>query len=243
MVINGDALIEIRKLPDESVGMVFTDPPYGIPIGMPLDAGKVNLSAPPGLSNKRNWVIGDDVADDVFSVFVREAVRVLLPGACICCCVGGGGGPDPLFAKWALMLDRTKGLQFKHAVVWDKGGMGLGWHYRRTYEFVFVAQKAGKCRWFDTSHKVNNVIRHIAPVRVKGKHPTEKPVALAEYFIGPHSQEGDLVLDPFCGTGSTGVAAAKMDRKFMGVELDAKYCRVAQQRIAAVQTNRKLDFK
>jgi site-specific DNA-methyltransferase (adenine-specific) len=68
-----------------------------------------------------------------------------------------------------------------------------------------------------------------------GKHPTQKPIALMEYFIKTYSNEGDLILDPFLGSGTTGIAAKNLDRKFIGIELDPEYFAIAQERIANAQ--------
>ena len=64
-----------------------------------------------------------------------------------------------------------------------------------------------------------------------GKHPTQKPIALMEHFIQLLSNEGDVVLDPFMGSGCTGVAAIRNHRNFIGVELDPEYYAIAQKRI------------
>ena len=81
-------------------------------------------------------------ANELFRAVLPEFVRLLKPGGCCCCCCGGGG-PDPQFARWSLWMDGTPGLKFKQMVVWDKGPMGMGWHYRRSYETVLVAQRKG----------------------------------------------------------------------------------------------------
>ena len=122
-------------------------------------------------------------------------------------------------------------------VVWDKGKMGMGWHYRRSYETVLVAQKGkGKTRWFDTSHRIENIIRpgdygirKIIPGR--RDHPTPKPVALAAHFIKLHTKRGDTVLDPFMGGGSTALACAELGRKFIGIELAKRWCKLAVRRL------------
>ena len=132
-------------------------------------------------------------------------------------------------------------LEFKQMVVWDKGPMGMGWHYRRSYETVLVGQKrGGKCRWFDNSHKIENIIRpgdygikKIIPRR--DQHPTQKPVALGAHFISLHTQPGDTVLDPFMGSGTTGVACVQTGRNFIGIEIEPKYFEIAQARISAAQ--------
>ena len=119
-------------------------------------------------------------------------------------------------------------------VVWDKGPMGLGWRYRRSYEVVLVSARRGEpMRWFDTSNRIENVLRHVkkAP-RNENTHPAEKPVALAAHFIGLHTAPGETVLDPFCGCGSTGVAALRAGRGFVGVEIHPPYVREAERRLA-----------
>lgn len=128
-------------------------------------------------------------------------------------------------------------LDFKQMVVWDKGPMGMGWHYRRSYETVLVGMKRGAaCAWFDESNAVENIIRPntngIAKIIPQADdHPTPKPWQLAAHFVALHTRENETVLDPFAGYGWVGVACAKMGRKFIGIELDESYCKRAKQRI------------
>ena len=167
-------------------------------------------------------------AEGLFKMLMEQAPRLLKEEGCCCCC---GGGPDPQFARWSLWMDEV--FQFKQMVVWDKGPMGMGWHYRRPYETVLVAQKQGApCQWYDTSRQVENIVRHIRKIIPrKDQHPTEKPVALAAHFIALHTQPGDLLLDPFCGAGSTLIAAKKMGRNYIGIELDPKWYAHATTRL------------
>jgi DNA modification methylase len=115
--------------------------------------------------------------------------------------------------------------------------MGMGWHYRRSYETVLVAQKrGGACKWYDKSKRIENIIRPGAfgikkLIPSAEDHPTQKPVALAQFFIKLHTQPGDIVLDPFFGSGSTGVAAKKLSRHFIGIELSAEYVKMASDRL------------
>ena len=107
--------------------------------------------------------------------------------------------------------------------------MGMGWHYRRSYETVLVAMKpGGPCKWYDETGRVENIIRpgyhgirKIIPR--SDEHPTPKPIELASHFIQLHTQPGDVVLDPFAGGGTTGVAAAALGRKFIGIEICLLY--------------------
>ena len=221
------------------VDFVFTDPPYGHnnnngdlihrwerALGQPRDGG----SDPRPISND-----GPKETAALIEFLFAELPRLLKPGCCCCCC--GGGGPDPQFARWALELDRH--LDFKQMVVWDKGPMGMGWHYRRSYETVLVAQKPGAaCQWYDETDAIENVIRpgylgirKIIPQSTD--HPTPKPPELARHFIRLHTAPGGVVLDPFMGGGSTGVAAVKEGRSFIGCEIDPQWFDLSCKRIEA----------
>lgn len=125
-------------------------------------------------------------------------------------------------------MDR-EGLQFFHSVIWDKVNPGLGWRYRRQHEMVMVSHRiGGKLLWADNNRAARNVFS-LMPPRNR-EHPNEKPLSLVEYFLEHHTQEGETVLDPFMGSGTTGVACAKMGRSFIGIEIDETYFNIACRR-------------
>ena len=237
----GDCIEIMRNLPELSVDMVLTDPPYGHNNndGDLIANREKALGRPSKAKATPRPILNDGKeADPLFRQMLEEARRLLkTPGCCCCCCCGGG--PDPLFARWSLWMDEV--FKFKQAVVWDKGPMGLGWHYRRSYEFMLVAEKrgSGKAKWFDTTKRVENILRgcKCTPGRIgkliprADQHPTEKPVRLGEHFIRLHSQEGEVVLDPFMGSGAFGEAALNTGRRFVGIELDPAHFEAARQRI------------
>ncbi len=244
----GDCLEVMRSLPERSVDFIFTDPPYGHNNnnGDLIHRREAALGRlPSDADSPPDRAIANDgpEANDIFRACLPEFHR-LLRDCCCCCCCCGGGGPDPQFARWSLWMDEV--LSFKQMVVWDKGPMGMGWHYRRSYETVLVAQKAaGKCNWYDESSAIENIIRpgqfgakKIIPNATQ--HPTEKPVGLAKHFIRLHTKPGDVVLDPFMGSGTTGVACAELGREFIGVELDQQWFDVAKQRIEAAEAQLQL---
>jgi DNA modification methylase len=229
----GDCRALLPALAGESIDFVFTDPPYGHNNQEgDLQSSRVEGNVK-GARKRACIAIANDGAEA--NALVRwafaEFARLLKPGCCCCCCCCGGGGPDPQFARWSLWLDEAIG--FKQMVVWDKGGLGMGWHYRRSYETILVGEKPGAaCRWYDESNSVSNVIRLNKIIPSKYEHPTVKPVALASHFMRLHTQPGDLILDPFAGSGTTLVAARDSGCRAIGIEVEEKFAEMAAKRLA-----------
>jgi site-specific DNA-methyltransferase (adenine-specific) len=242
-LIRGDAREIVTALADRSIGFIFTDPPYGNNNnnnGDLIERREKALGCPGKEPAKPRPIANDGPeANDLARWFFGEANRLLAKGGCCCCC-GGGGGPDPQFARWSLWMDEAIG--FKQMVIWDKGPMGMGWHYRRSYEAVLVGQKRGaRASWFDQSRRIENIIRPgdygIRKIIPRAdEHPTPKPPELATHFIGLHSLPCETVLDPFMGAGSTGVACAQLGRPFIGVEIEPRWFDLACRRIEAAQS-------
>jgi DNA modification methylase len=229
--------LDVLPTLEKAVDMIFTDPPYGHNNnnGDLIACREAALGRGPVPESEWRPIANDGPeANELFRSFLTLAYRTLAPGSCCCCCCAGGG-PDPQFARWSLWMDEI--FQFKQMVIWDKGPMGMGWHYRRSYEVVLIGQVPGAaCRWYDTTKRVENIIRPGQCSKIipsKTQHPTEKPSALSAHFIKLHSQAGDVVLDPFMGHGSTGESAVKLGRNFIGIELEPAYCDIAVKRIKA----------
>jgi site-specific DNA-methyltransferase (adenine-specific) len=241
-LICGDALAVLPTLADCSVDAVVTDPPYGHNNNNNGDLiHRWEAALGRGEHGESRAITNDGPeANELYRAVLPELLRVLGPGCCCCCCCGGGG-PDPQFARWSLWIDETPGLEFKQMVVWDKGPMGMGWHYRRSYETILVAQRKGApCEWYDQSGRIENIIRpgrygirKIIPSA--DQHPTQKPVELPMLFIRLHTREGDTVLDPFAGSGTTGVAAVKLGRSFIGMDISEHWVAIAKRRIEEAQ--------
>lgn len=235
VLYHGDSIEIMRQL--RAVDMIFTDPPYGSNQNREDLNAKVATILGRKRPEPRQEILNDGPeAHTLFATMLAEAQRLLPPGGVAASCCHGGAGSNPAYARWATLLDEHLGM--KQAVVWDKGPMGLGWHYHRSYEFVLVGQKAGKAKWYDTTRRIENVIRpgmH-GIKKVHGRHrihPTEKPPELAALFIRLHTLPGELVLDPFAGSGSTLVAAAREGRLAIGIELDERWCEAAAKRLDA----------
>ena len=195
-----DAVVCLRGLPDESVDLVLTDPAYESLEKHRAVGTTTRLKVSAGSSNP--WFSGFPNAR--FGELFAEVYRVLKPDThfYLMC--------DPETAFIAKPIAEARGFKFWKPLVWDKRSIGMGYHYRARYEFVLFFEK-GKRRL------ANLGIADVLEVpRVRNGYPAEKPVALAEVLIGQSSLEREIVVDPFMGSGSVGVAALKSGRRFIG---------------------------
>ncbi len=120
------------------------------------------------------------------------------------------------------------GLTFHRLLVWDKRAALPNRWYQQTCEFVLFMRKGKAFRINDPASKALVSIFQ----RDETKHPTEKPVSLCQFYIENSTRPGETVLDPFMGTGTTGVAAIRAGRKFVGIELTEQWFEIACERIA-----------
>ena len=208
-IIQGDCREILRKLPDESVDLLLTDPPYGMRYrakkwGRPMQ-GDGDLS----------W----------FRPFIREAYRVLRPNT-----------HAYLFCnEYGLTTFRVEmaaaGFRVKRLLVWvkDQHTAGdLGGDYANRTEYLLFGHKG---RRLLNGHRDANVLFFKRAGR-KRDHPTEKPEDMLRYLIQKSSAPGELVLDPFAGSGTTCRAAKDLGRRFLGIEIDHAYAKIARKRLA-----------
>ena len=216
-IYNMDCLEGMKQLSDSSVDLIVTDPPYGIDY----------LSS---RTDNHNKLENDSFADwqKNLPLWLKEMKRVLKPTCCCCCCGGGGKTPvTPIF-----IMEAIKEFNLIQTLVWVKV-IGVGWRYRPAYENIVVLSKdKDNYNFYDKSLKCSNVIKGInQDIPNSEEHPTQKPVELMMRLIKTHSKEGDLVLDPFMGSGTTAVACRILGRNFIGFEIDKKYHAMAEARL------------
>ena len=195
-------------MPRGGVDLVVTDPPYGISLTPQRENGKF----------KNTKVLNDDNLDWL-DEWVNEIYRVSKNIVCIFC----GWQKVDVF-KQAL----EKKFICKNILVWNKDWFGMGNNYRPNYELCILCCKTNlKTK----SNNKSNILtyRRLSPTKML--HSCEKPVALLEDLIYELSNEGDIVLDCFMGSGSTGEAAKNLNRNFIGIELDEKYFNIAKERL------------
>lgn len=231
---HADALDLLRALPDASVSLIVSDPPYGNDNGVSDLAGARARDGVKGGRRKGEIkrIENDDI--DSWSILMpqifREANRVIKPNGTMAFFVGGGGGTKTHFAQAILWLEEI--ASFFHAVIWDKSkrGYGMGWRYRRNYEMILIAGKKGHSIGWAKNRKAQPNVVNFRPT-TNELHPTQKPQALIEWLILNHSEKGDIVLDPFIGSGTTASAAQRLERCFIGCDLDFDYVTTSRNRL------------
>lgn len=211
---------------DGSVDCIVTDPPYGM--GFHADrTGDQEYG-----DRVKDWggIDGDQSIEDAVELLdgtLQEATRTI-----------SEGGHVYIFCDWR-GVDKIKPLVEKHLnvkniLVWDKGSMGIGdltnnWGY--SHEFVIFATKGERAN--ELSDATRNVLEHGRITRTDYEHPTQKPEPLLSQLIRTSTNEGDTVLDPFMGSGTTAVAAIQNNRDYVGFELDEEnYRSVIEKRIS-----------
>lgn len=208
-IYNMDCLEGMRTLPEKSVDLIITDPPYGIAYSSNYRKKKFDV------------VDNDDITNVAWLIY---ASRLLKPNGAIYCFTRWD-----VVGKWKSMFEFF-GLKVKNCIVWDKELTGMGdlkGAYAPCHEIIlYVSRNQHILRRGRPRDLIR--IKRITGIR---KHPTEKPPELIRELILNSSDEGDLILDPFVGSGTTAVASVNTKRKFIGFEINKDYCEIANKRL------------
>ena len=214
----GDAVEWLRTLAPGSVDLLITDPPYESLEKHRAVGTTTRLKHSKASSN--NWfrIFPNSRFPELFS----EVYRVLKKDShfYLFC------DPETMFV--AKPIAEQCGFRFWKPLVWDKRKIGMGYHYRARYEFVLFFEK-GKRKLNDLG--VPDVIECD---RIRNGYPTEKPVLVNEVLVQQSSEPGELVVDPFMGSGSTGVAALRHGRSFLGCDVSEDAHATAAPRLSAI---------
>jgi site-specific DNA-methyltransferase (adenine-specific) len=217
-----DAVDWLRDQPAESLDLLITDPAYESLEKHRAVGTTTRLKHSKASSNDWFKVFPNsrfaELFQEVFRVLKRNTHFYLLCDA------------ETMFV--AKPAAEGAGFRFWKPLVWDKRTIGMGYHYRARYEFILFFEK-GKRRLNDLG-----VADVISVPRIHGGYPAEKPPELSEVLISQSSQSGEVVADPFMGSGSVGVAAARLGRRFLGNDLNHGAVRVAGQRLRAFGAGR-----
>lgn len=230
----GDCLEVMATL--NKVDSIITDPPYCS--GSVSEASRTAAKGQ-GLRSdtisRFGWFVGDNMGTAGLVFLIRSmafhALDILNPE-----------GSLLVFCDWRMVPNlapaiESSGMRYQNLVVWDKGQMGLGLGFRAQHEHI-LHFTAGSPKYHDLG--TPNVIRADRISAAEREHQTQKPVDLLRRLSRVVTPSGGTVLDPFMGSGSTGVACYEQSMNFIGIERDAEHFQTACERITNAQRQERL---
>lgn len=211
-IIQGNAYELIKSIPDKSIDLIVTDPPY---LYDKVGSGK---------NTCYNDMI-EGVKDELYQEFFRVLKKVNIYQFCN-------------LNQFEQILQNYKNLK-KQLLIWHKpNGMVISpYEYWRTIEYIWYVREKGatfnkdinRNPYYCQALKLSSMLHH--------SHSTVKPLKLVKKFIEVSSKPGDLVFDPFVGSGTTAVACQQLGRRFIGFEKEEKYIEVCQRRLDGLITD------
>jgi len=203
----------LKEVPDKSINCIITDPPYGIDY---QSARRID-------TERFDKLKGDDV---VSTESLKELYRILCED-----------GALYLFTRWDVFpqwVEQVKksGFMVKNCIIWNRVVHGLGdlnGSYAPMYDMIIFATKG--------NHKLKNgrpkdILTFKRVEANKLVHPTQKPVSLIRHLILNSTDEKDIILDCFAGSGTTLVASKQTNRQYIGIEIVKEYCDIAERRLS-----------
>jgi modification methylase len=246
-ILNGDCIEELKKLPDRSVDLVFADPPYNLQLGGDLlrpDNSKVDAV-------DDHWDQFESFAayDAFTKAWMAQCQRVLKDDGALWVI----GSYHNIFRVGSVLQDL--GFWILNDIVWRKSNPMpnfKGTRFTNAHEtLIWAAKSRGGRRYtfnYDAMKMANDELQmrsdwtlplctgeeRLKDANGDKAHPTQKPEALLHRLIMASTRPGDVILDPFFGTGTTGAVARRLGRKFIGIEREESYAKIAEARIAKV---------
>ena len=210
-----DAVTWLQSQPAESIDLLITDPAYESLEKHRAIGTTTRLKVSAASSNAWFRIFPNTRFPELFAE-VHRVLRRHSHFYLVC---------DSETAFIAKPEAEKAGFRFWKPLVWDKVSIGMGYHYRARYEFVLFFEK-GKRRLKDLG-----VPDIITVPRVRSGYPAEKPVGLSEVLIRQSTEENAIVIDPFMGSASTGVAALTLGRRFAGNDIARESLELARRRL------------
>ena len=235
-LIHGDCLEVMKTLPDASIDLTVTSPPYNMRTR--VRNGKYTTREKSEHFSKKYEHFDDALPINEFYEFHSKVLNELLRVSKIVCYnFQIVTGSKEAFFKMIGDFNR----QIKDIIIWDKNTGQPAMHsniLNSCYEFILVMENDSIAGRHITNAKfkrgeMNNILRIKRGKKIHGSHGAVFPEDLVKELILAFSSEQNVILDPFMGTGTTGVVAKKLNRKFIGIELTKEYLNVAFDRINA----------
>lgn len=244
----GDCLEIMKTIPDESIDLVLTDPPYGITAcewDIDISANLVTMWYELLRCGKEKTAYIFTTSQPFSSVLVMSNFRIFRHEWVYkkkCASNFAQAKYSPMKEHENILVFGKQKVNF-YPIKEERRGSGKE---RAKYKYSDKSRHASgefvgniKGEYDKENDSGNDELRYPSSVQEfnnrasgdRGEHPTQKPVELMKYFIKTYSKENQLVLDPFMGSGTTGVACKILNRKFIGIELSEEYIKIAQARI------------
>ncbi len=241
-ILRGDCIAEMRKLPDASIDMIFADPPYNLQLGG--DLARPDGSHVDAVTNDWDKFSSFATYDRFTREWLIEAHRLLKPDGSIWVI----GSYHNIFRVGTILQDL--GFWILNDIIWRKANPMpnfKGTRFTNAHETLIWASKSEKSKYtfnYRAMKTLNDELQMRSdwvlpicsgPERLRRNgtkaHPTQKPEALLYRVMLATTNKGDVVLDPFFGTGTTGAVAKRLGRDWIGCEREDDYIEVAQERI------------
>ena len=241
-IIQEDCIAAMAKLPDACVDMVFADPPYNLQLGGELfrpEGGRVDAC-----DDEWDKFATFEAYDNFTRAWLKEARRILKPNGTLWVI----GSYHNIFRVGAAMQDQ--GYWILNDIIWRKSNPMpnfRGTRFTNAHETLIWASRGEDSRYtfnYRAMKALNEELQMrsdwVLPICAGGErvkdgglkaHPTQKPEALLYRVLLACTNKGDVVLDPFFGTGTTGAVARRLGRQWIGIERETRYIRVARERI------------
>lgn len=201
-IIADDCIHFMKQMPSNCVDLIITDPPYG---------DNISYYGNKTIENNENPLMN--------CLALVECYRILRKNKAMY-----------NFTNWRHLpflsefITKYTKFKIKQVLVWKKPNFGLGYAFRHQFELILVLEK-GNPKYNLSNFSDVQESKHISN---KTDHPHQKPLELLHKMIEHSSEKGDIVLDPFCGSGSTCAAAQLCERQWIGIEKDPKYVEIAR---------------
>ncbi|MDE6473819.1 MAG: site-specific DNA-methyltransferase [Clostridia bacterium] len=231
----GECNTEMRNLEKRTVDLVLTDPPYNL--GLFMQKRETNLKA-----MRENYFGGagwDDMEFDKWKLcmddYFAELSRVVKVGGAVIIFM------SIIKVETIINLAEKHGFYYKTTGIWHKTNpmpRNMNLHFVNSTEaWIYFIYKKRTGTFHNNGRVLHDFIESSVVPQSEtryGKHPTQKPEVILRHFIEVLTNEGDTIMDTFMGSGSTGAAAVKLKRNFIGIELDKKYFDNARKRILSI---------
>lgn len=248
-ILHGDCVEILNTFPEKSIDLIFADPPYNLQLQQELH--RPNMSRVAAVND--NWDKFDsfEAYDEFTRQWLSACKRVLKPSGSIWVI----GTYHNIFRVGTIMQDlgfwilndviwiktnpmpNFRGVRFTNAhetLIWASSGKGAKYTFHHQAMKGLNDEKQMRSDWWLLSLATGS--ERVKDENGEKAHSTQKPEALLYRIILATSNPGDVVLDPFFGSGTTGVVAKRLHRNWIGIEKEAKYIQIAQKRIDAVQS-------